>query len=92
MNANHITALLEVRSQLLSLRDLEHNPDTGPIESVLRDVPPGVDNRIDLALGRTCAVLPPRVEYNISREVSEVDRLIETTRKIWRETEAIEYQ
>lgn len=92
MTPDQITALLNARDAWLCVRDECVNWEAvAAIESVLRDVPPGTDNRVDLALGRTCAVLPPRAQYNISREVSEVNRLIETTRQVWRETEPIEY-
>lgn len=83
MTPEQITALLSARDTWLCVCDECVNWEAvAAIESVLRDVPPGVDNRVDLALGRTCAVLPPRVQYNIGREVSEVNRLIETTREI----------
>jgi hypothetical protein len=92
MNAEQIDALLKVRSQLLSLRDLEHGVDTSPIDAVLREVPPGENNDVDLALGRTCATLPARTDYGLgNREIGAVQALIDTTRLLWREAEPIEY-
>jgi len=92
MTHEQITALLEVRSQLLSLRDLDHSVDTSPIDAVLRQIPPGADNRVDLVLGRQCAVLPARPDYKVgNREIDAVQALIDTTRHIWFETEAIKY-
>jgi len=99
MNQQQIDALIEVRSQILSARDLEHNPDTEPIDAVLREVPPGDDNRVDLALGRLCAVLPERVDYkvgwfispDVTLEFQSVQELIETARRILRDAQAIPY-
>lgn len=92
MTPEQITFLLSARDTWLCVRDECVNWEAvAEIESVLREVPPGIDNRVDLALGRRCAVLPPRAQYNISREVSKVNQLIDTTRQLWRKTKSIEY-
>ncbi len=59
MNASKIDLLLARRDKLLTRRDgLYKHSVVDRIDSQLRDVPPGQDNRVDLALGRACAVHP----------------------------------
>jgi hypothetical protein len=72
--------------------------DTAAIDALLSEVAPGMRNDVDRLLGRTCATLTPRVDYGLSAaELAvealyiSVDEMLETTRRIWRETEPIEY-
>jgi len=47
--------------------------DTADIDALLRDVQPGQRNDVDRLLGRTCAVLPARVDYGLSAaEVADI--------------------
>lgn len=69
MTADQISALLSQRNSLLQRRDVEHHVDTSAIDSVLdAECKPGEDNRVDLALGRPCAVLPERIDYHVNAD------------------------
>lgn len=62
MTSEQIDRLLRRRDKLTQRRDGRINrPALNEIDVQLREVPPGQDNRIDLYLGRPCAVLPKRV-------------------------------
>lgn len=101
MNAATIDALIAQRNLITDRRDIEAlpYPDTSAIDAVLAEVPPGEDNRVDLLLGRPGAVLPKRVDYKIGWFVSQAvtlsdpatQALIDKTRKLWRDAQAIEY-
>jgi hypothetical protein len=68
-----VDTLLAARNRILELRDLEYNPDTRAIDAVLATVPPGVDNRVDLALGRLNATLPERCDYGLrANDIAEM--------------------
>lgn len=41
------------------------------IDRKLRAVPAGQDNRVDLALGRPGAQLPPRVDYGLTAQAEQ---------------------
>lgn len=78
---NHKSATAQLTPQdideLLANRDLitvrysyrTHQLDQ--IDRKLSRVEPGTDNRVDLALGRQCAELPARPDYNISAAQAE---------------------
>lgn len=58
MTPDKIAELLSKRDRLLTRRDgLYDHAVIKRIEAQLGEVEPGVNNQVDLALGRTCAVL-----------------------------------
>lgn len=64
MNQNQIDALIEVRNRITDVcSDFASN--TAAIDAVLAEIPAGVDNRVDLLLGRPEAQLPPRPDYGL---------------------------
>jgi hypothetical protein len=76
--------------------------DTSDIDAVLRDVPQGQRPDVDALLGRTYQAERDRIaQQSVTLDtladdiIAEMERdtakLIETTRRIWRETEPIEY-
>ncbi len=59
MNATKIDRLIAKRDRLLTRRDGLYDSEViNRIDAQLAQVEPGVDNRVDLALGRACAVHP----------------------------------
>lgn len=61
MTDETINALIATRERLTNLRDEQIDwTAVDLIDDVLSEVPPGQDNRVDLLLGRSCAVLPER--------------------------------
>lgn len=84
------------RDELIDLDAVDH------IDNILRDVPAGQRNDVDLLLGRSCAVLPKRKSevkrvwsvnpaYTLDNLPAETKELIEMTRRIWRDAKPIEY-
>lgn len=68
MNTEQIDRIINRRNKLTNRRDGRLNrPALDEIDAKLREVPPGTDNRVDLALGRPCAVLPMRAEYTAAQ-------------------------
>lgn len=64
MTPDRITRLISRRDKLTCRRDGRINwPALREIDALLSEVPAGQDNRVDLALGRPEAQLPPRTEY-----------------------------
>lgn len=83
MTDHEITQLLQARDQIcITASLLEVNADTRSIDAVLSAVPAGRDNRVDLALGRPCAVLPERADYGLrAYDIAEMEqRTAETSR------------
>lgn len=69
MNEQKINRLIERRNKLTNRRDgLTDSAVIARIDAQLRDVPPGQDNRVDLLLGRSCAVLPDRANERWSTD------------------------
>lgn len=68
LTPDRINQLLTRREKLLTKRDaLYDNKRVDRIEAILAQVPAGQNNRIDLALGRPCAQLEPRVDYGVQQ-------------------------
>lgn len=64
MTQQEIDAICDARDRLTDRRDEEVDWEAvDAFDAVLATVPPGQDNRVDLYLGRPCAVLPQRVDY-----------------------------
>ncbi len=64
LTPNKIDALIAKRDLMLTRRDGLYDHDVvNRIDAQLATVPAGQDNRVDLALGRSCAVQPPRPNY-----------------------------
>lgn len=77
MTPDRIARLINRRNKLTARRDGRLNrPALDEIDALLREVEPGTDNRVDLALGRQCATLPPRPDYHISAAQAEQYRLM----------------
>lgn len=70
MNTSQIDRLIANRNKLTDRRDgLTDSKRVRNIDAQLSQVPAGADNRVDLLLGRACAVLPPH--YMLTpREIS----------------------
>lgn len=61
MTPKQIDKLIKRRDKLLTRRDgLYDHSVIDRIDAQLRDVPPGQNNEVDLALGRSCAIHPLR--------------------------------
>ena len=85
MTDQQIDRLIAARNNITDrIESDEYYQSTADIDALLRDVPPGTRNDVDRLLGRTCAVLPARVDYGLS--AAEVETDLELTRRIWRET------
>lgn len=102
MTDETINALVATRNRLTNRRD--EQVDWGAvdlIDAILRDVPPGQRNDVDLLLGRPTAVLPPRAALQAACEENGVTEyrwlradtvsMIEMTRIIFEAAEPIEY-
>lgn len=77
MTPDRITRLINRRNKLTARRDGRINrPALDEIDALLQQVPDGTDNRVDLALGRKCAELPARPDYNISAAQAEQYRAL----------------
>jgi hypothetical protein len=64
---NDSTILLEIRTLLTNRADEQIDwQSVRLIDGILCAVQPGVNNAVDLALGRTCATLPVRADYGLS--------------------------
>ena len=65
LTQEQISALVKIRNQMTNRRDeqIDHIA-VDLLDDVLRDVPPGQRNDVDLLLGRMCAQLPNRADYN----------------------------
>ncbi len=77
MNDQQIDRLIARRDKLLTRRDgLYDHAVINRIDAKLRAAcPAGQRNDVDMALGRLCAVLPPRVDYHIARPTDAPDSL-----------------
>lgn len=71
MTPDQISALLAKRDKI-AVRYSYRLDELDRIDRKLRAVPPGVDNRIDLALGRPGAQLPERADYGLSECAAEI--------------------
>lgn len=71
MTPDQISALLTKRDKI-AVRYAYRTNQLDRIDRKLRAVPPGVDNRIDLALGRPGAQLPERADYGLSECAAEI--------------------
>ena len=120
MNDTQINHLIAARNKITDVMIHDAiSTDTADIDALLREVPAGTRNDVDLLLGRSCAKLPARVEYDIEANRARIaaqrerlwnaapvadrfvnpavtldeatQKLIETTRRIWNETEAEAY-
>jgi len=121
MNDTQINHLIAARNKITDVMIHDAiSTDTADIDALLREVPAGQRNDVDLLLGRRCAKLPARVEYDIEANRARIDaqrerlwnaapkperfqnpavtlaseetqQLIETTRRIWEETQAEAY-
>lgn len=65
MTESDITALLASRDRI-AVRFSYRTHQLDNIDRKLSQVPPGQDNRVDLALGRQGATLPQRPDYGIT--------------------------
>jgi hypothetical protein len=64
MNDREISLLIRARNNITDrIESDEHDQHTAEIDALLRDVPPGHNNDVDLLLGRLCAKLPERRAY-----------------------------
>ena len=103
MTDNQIDTIIEARNLLTNRSgDVDFSAEAiiDRIDAVLRDVPPGQRNDVDLLLGRPCAVLPKRVvmvqHIDGSREIAsdlEVTpaQMRDIAAKAMQEQEPIEY-
>ena len=75
MTDQQIDRLIAARNNITDrIESDEHDQHTAEIDALLREVAPGTRNDVDRLLGRTCAVLPARVDYGLSAaEVAEMD-------------------
>lgn len=94
MTAEQIDALIAVRNSITDIcTDFATN--TAAIDAVLAEIPAGVDNRVDLLLGRPEAVLSTRPGYILNQMVTleqpETIALVEMTRIIFEQAAPIEY-
>ena len=99
MTDEQIARLIERRDKLTNRRDgLTESKRIAAIDRQLARVEPGINNTIDLYLGRPGAVLPDY--YTVGRAEQEerlneyrpdTIELIDMTRRIWQETEPIAY-
>lgn len=71
MTTDEINDLLTKRDKI-AVRYAYRTNQLDRIDRKLRAVPPGVDNRIDLALGRPGAQLPERADYGLSECAAEI--------------------
>ncbi len=94
-----VNALIAAREHLTNRRDEQVDWQAVDfIDAQLSQVPPGDDNRVDLLLGRSCAVLPDyevKPGWYVAPAVvsmrPETIALIEATRLIFEAAEPIEY-
>lgn len=64
MTPQEIDLIIAARDRLTNVRDEQVDWEAvDAFDAALADVPAGTDNRVDLLLGRMCAVLPQRVDY-----------------------------
>lgn len=87
MTTQEIDALIAKRDRI-AVRYAYRTHQLDQIDRKLRRVPPGQDNRVDLALGRAEAVLTQRAEYTMR---ADTVALAEMTRIIFEQAEPIEY-
>lgn len=66
MTTDEINDLLAKRDRI-AVRYAYRTHQLDQIDRKLRAVPAGHDNRVDLALGRMCAQLPPRTDADYRR-------------------------
>ena len=72
MTDEQIDAVIAKRNDITSLRTFWHRLDElDRLDARLRTVPPGQRNDVDRLLGRACAVLSPRVDYNLAENNAE---------------------
>lgn len=80
MTDHEITQLLQARDKICVTASILDIPaDTRSIDALLSTVPAGRDNRVDLALGSSCAKLPERADYGLQAD-------LDMTRRIWQTT------
>lgn len=94
MTPEQIDALITVRNSITDIcTDFATN--TAAIDSVLAEIPAGVDNRVDLILGRPEAVLPERPGYILNPVVTleqpETISALEQTRIIFEAAQDWQY-
>lgn len=90
MTSSEIDELIAKRDRI-AIRYSYRVNQLDQIDRKLSQVPAGVDNRVDQALGRACAVLPKRPDYGISVTQADTISMIEMTRAIFEQAEPIEY-
>lgn len=71
MTTDEINDLIAKRDRI-AVRYAYRTHQLDQIDRKLRAVPPGQDNRVDLALGRPEAQLPPRTDYGMSECAAEI--------------------
>lgn len=68
-NSTHIDHLIAAREAITNrTEDYINLKAVDAIDALLSDVPPGQRDDVDLLLGRTCAELPERAEYDTLAE------------------------
>ena len=74
MNDTQINHLIAARNKITDVMIHDAiSTDTADIDALLREVPAGQRNDVDLLLGRSCAKLPARVEYDIEANRARID-------------------
>jgi hypothetical protein len=69
MTDDQINRMIAARNKLTNVRDERIDWTTvDAIDTMLRDVPAGQRNDVDLLLGRSCAVLPTREAIRIAAD------------------------
>lgn len=78
MTDERINRLMRRRAKLTNRRDEHINrPAIAEIDAQLATVAPGQRNDVDLALGRPCAQLPPRVDYGLADTYAAIVEVLE---------------
>lgn len=81
MTPQEIDLIIAARDRLTDRRDEQVDWEAvRHFDEVLATVPPGERNDVDLLLGRACAVLPPRTDYNLNDMADQHEDMLDWKR------------